>query len=326
MEVPQIAKQVYKLESPRAQASALRRARRRRNTVIAAISATIVVIVTVALVVVFSGDRSSYSEVPSVVGLTYSQADARLRKAGLEIEIDPRLDIEEKKAGGRKVEDQQPSSGARADKSSVVTVVLEGVPVKVTEVEPPPQTAPAGEAAAPAAETPPAPEPVAAAPPSPVEVAPMDGAPLYPFTRAAINCGHWPAGSQDYPFFGASRDNGSRKHAGVDVYPPGGPGTPVKSIRAGTVVKVAPFYTRASGEVTHGVLIDHGEWVANYAEVRPQVGVGAAVAAGQQIGTVSGTAQLHFEVYAPGTRTWTSWYGSKPANLIDGTDLMLRLY
>ena len=159
--------------------------------------------------------------------------------------------------------------------------------------------------------------------------APVGGPPLYPFTRdESIACGHWSAGSTDYPYFGAPR-NGTRLHAGVDIYPPGGAGAPVRAVKAGTVVRTGSFYTRANGEQTYAILVDHGDFVANYGEVRqPEAWVvpGAAVERGQVIGYVSGTVQLHFEMYAPGTTGWLQWYGTQPANLIDPTGYMLKLY
>lgn len=158
---------------------------------------------------------------------------------------------------------------------------------------------------------------------------PVEGQLLYPFTREeSIACGHWPPGSTDYPYFGAPR-NGTRLHAGIDIYPPGGEGTPVRALKAGTVVTTGPFYTRYTGEVTYAILVDHGDFVADYAEVRPPeawVRPGAPVARGQVIGYVSGTLQLHFEMYAPGTTSWEQWYGPQPANLRDPTQMMLGLY
>ncbi len=160
-------------------------------------------------------------------------------------------------------------------------------------------------------------------------LAPVDGPLLYPFTRdASIACGHWPAGSTDYPYFGAPRA-GTRLHAGIDIYPAAGAGAPVRAMKAGTVVRTGLFYTRYTGEQTFAVLVDHGDFVANYAELRPLgawVQPGAGVARGQVIGYVSGTVQLHFEMYTPGTTGWLSWYGPQPANLIDPTAMMLGLY
>ena|GEM_PF-1134273 len=159
--------------------------------------------------------------------------------------------------------------------------------------------------------------------------APVEGPPLYPFTRDdSIACGHWPPGSTDYPYFGAAR-NGTRLHAGIDIYPPGGEGTPVRALKSGTVISSGSFYTRSTGEVTYAVLVDHGDFVANYGEVRPPEGwvqPGAAVSRGQVIGYVSGTVQLHLEMYAPGTTSWGQWYGPQPSNLLDPTQAILKLY
>jgi murein DD-endopeptidase MepM/ murein hydrolase activator NlpD len=57
------------------------------------------------------------------------------------------------------------------------------------------------------------------------------------------------------------------------------------------------------------------------------VAVGARVARNQQIGQISGTVQLHFEQYAPGTTDWTrGWYGARPSNLLDPTALMCDIF
>lgn len=162
---------------------------------------------------------------------------------------------------------------------------------------------------------------------APALIQPMDGAPKYPFTKdASIACGHWPQGSLDYPYFGAPRER-TRIHAGIDIYPPAGVGTPVKAMKAGKVIKVEVFYTRATGEQTYGVLINHGDFVANYAELQPpSVKVGDAVGQGTLLGGISGTQQLHFEMYTPGTTNWLQWYGAQPANLLDPTAMMLQLY
>lgn len=159
--------------------------------------------------------------------------------------------------------------------------------------------------------------------------APVAGPVLYPFTReGSIACGHWPEGSDDYPYFGAPR-NGTRLHAGIDIYPPAGNGAPVIAMKDGTIVKTGLFYTRYTGEETFAVLVDHGDFVANYAELQPLEGwvqPGARVARGAALGRVSGTVQLHFEMYAPGTTSWLWWYGPQPADLLDPTATMLELY
>lgn len=156
--------------------------------------------------------------------------------------------------------------------------------------------------------------------------APVEGGVIYPFTAdGSVACGHWPEGSLDYPYFGAPRE-GTRLHAGIDIYPAGGEGSPVRAMKDGRVLKVAVFYTRYTGEQTYAMLIDHGDFVVNYAELKPpELGTGDTVRAGQVMGYISGTRQLHLEMYSPGTTSWTSWYGERPANLLDPTGMILGL-
>ena len=156
---------------------------------------------------------------------------------------------------------------------------------------------------------------------------PLDGAPIYPFTGPeAIACGKWASEPLDYPHFSAPRES-DRLHAGIDIYPAAGEGSPVRAMKDGTVLKVEVFFVRYTGEQTYAVLVDHGDFVANYAELRPPaLQPGDTVAKGDLIGQISGTEQLHFEMYNAGTTTWIPWYGDKPANLIDPTGTMLDLY
>lgn len=103
----------------------------------------------------------------------------------------------------------------------------------------------------------------------------------------------------------------------------------MRAVKDGTVIKTGLFYTRATGEQTYAILVDHGDFVANYGEVQPPeawVGPGSHLARGQVFASVSGTEQLHLEMYAPGTTSWSQWYGPQPANLIDPTNDMLELY
>lgn len=158
--------------------------------------------------------------------------------------------------------------------------------------------------------------------------APFDSALKYPFTKYdSRRCGHWRSGSQDYPYFGAPRDGNTRYHAGIDLYPATGAGTPVKAVRDGRVIRNAPFYKRRNGEITYALLIDHKEFTANYAELRkPVFRAGDLVKRNQTIGFISGTKQLHFELYKPGTTNWVSWRGTMPPHLIDPTDMMLGVF
>jgi len=157
---------------------------------------------------------------------------------------------------------------------------------------------------------------------------PFDSALKYPFTmRDSQECGRWRSRSQDYPYFGAARDGDARRHAGIDLYPVQGAGTPIKAIQDGKVIRIAPFYKRRNGEITYALLIDHKEYVANYAELRkPALLTGAVVKQKQTIGFLSGTKQLHFELYSPGSTCWLSWHGEMPPNLIDPTDMMMRAF
>lgn len=156
---------------------------------------------------------------------------------------------------------------------------------------------------------------------------PLEGVPILPFTEAeAIACVEWTTEPMDYPYFGAPRES-SRTHAGVDIYPAAGEGAPVRAMKDGTVLKVETFFVRYTGEQTYAMLIDHGDFVANYAELRPPaLRPGDTVSPGEIIGHLSGTEQLHFEMYTPGTTSWAPWYGEKPANLIDPTGTMLELF
>lgn len=158
-------------------------------------------------------------------------------------------------------------------------------------------------------------------------VSPVEGALTYPFTKdASIRCGRWKVNSQDYPYFGAPRNRNARKHAGIDIYPAQGEGAPVKAMKAGKVINAALFYTRANGEKTYGILIDHGDFVANYAELKkPDIRVGRVIEQGQTIGRISGTGQLHLELYAAGTTDWLRWYGDRPPNLLDPTSVVMSV-
>ncbi len=300
---------------------------RRQNWMIVATILTILVLLVAffGFLLLTSGGKAV---VPKVVGLTYAEAQKKANEANLDIRVSSLQDTGSvKDIDGLKVVKQDPKVGVGLFEGLVITVELEGLPYVETAKHEQEQTAPdaSAESNAPAQAEAPAPAP-AAAPALPALVCPVQGGLLYPFTKdASIACGHWPAGSQDYPYFGAPRDGGSRLHAGIDVYPTAGEGSPVVAMKDGSVIKVAAFYTRANGEVTYGVLINHGDFVANYAELRaPSVRPGQTVRQGQAIGQISGTLQLHFEQYSAGTTDWVhGWYGSKPANLADPTGMML---
>lgn len=157
---------------------------------------------------------------------------------------------------------------------------------------------------------------------------PLEGRLSRPFTAdEARASGHWKKGSRDLPYFGAERNPTGRQHAGVDLYPAAGAGAPVRAMADGVVLVAAPFYTRRTGEVTWGLLVDHGSFVVNYAEIHPLKAAGDRVGKGELLGKVSGTAQLHLELYAQGVKRWIGgWYGPRPEWLRDPTEMVLKFY
>jgi len=99
--------------------------------------------------------------------------------------------------------------------------------------------------------------------------------------------------------FGASRDGGSRSHAGLDMTHWSGPlEAAVAAYKTGKVIKAANNGYRGVVEIDHG-----GGLVTRYVHVVPSVSVGQVVYGGQQIATLypdGGNTHLHFEVYPDG--------------------------
>ena len=100
--------------------------------------------------------------------------------------------------------------------------------------------------------------------------------------------------------FGAGRSNGKRKHAGCDLYAP--VGTPIFAVADGTVKSFKPFYLG-----TFALVVDHGDFVVRYGEIKKDIAgdfaVGAKVKKGQRIarvGKLNGLkiAMLHFEMFS----------------------------
>ena len=97
--------------------------------------------------------------------------------------------------------------------------------------------------------------------------------------------------------FGASRSNGARAHAGIDLIVP--PGVKVYSCTDGIVDYIDnAFY---AGTACVVVKNKDGSWI-NYGEISSNVRVGQSLKKGDVIGTVkannsSGASMLHFETY-----------------------------
>ena len=110
--------------------------------------------------------------------------------------------------------------------------------------------------------------------------------------------------------FGADRDGGKRKHAGIDLTQ--SPGIDVVACASGTVKQIiSGFYAGTSAIFVHN---DDGFWI-NYGEVNPSVSAGTRISKGQVIGktmrsNAGGSCMIHFEVYK-GNFTGGSSYDSK---------------
>ena len=99
--------------------------------------------------------------------------------------------------------------------------------------------------------------------------------------------------------FGAKRDNGTRLHAGCDIYAP--IGTPIYSMMHGKVIMGYTEYYKG----TYSITIDHGAFIARYCEInKPEnlIPVNTIIESGQQIATVSkiegmNLSMLHLEVF-----------------------------
>lgn len=129
--------------------------------------------------------------------------------------------------------------------------------------------------------------------------------------------------------FGASRSQGKRRHAGVDLYAVRG--SVVLAPEAGLVIRSQRF----NGPRAHALLIqlDSGP-VVLLGEVEPgswlkyNAGPGARVQAGQPVADVGinprGDQMLHYEMYTPGTRKNHRWYTGQqpPANLLNPTQYL----
>jgi murein DD-endopeptidase MepM/ murein hydrolase activator NlpD len=101
--------------------------------------------------------------------------------------------------------------------------------------------------------------------------------------------------------FGASRDGGTRSHAGLDMtHWKGALDAPVAAYKSGKVVWASP-----SGSYNSGVMVDHGNGLkTKYFHVTPLVNTGDIVYGGQQIAKLFPAGvqtHLHFEIHKNGT-------------------------
>ena len=129
--------------------------------------------------------------------------------------------------------------------------------------------------------------------------------------------------------FLASRSDGKRFHAGVDLW--ANHHDPVVACEDGVIKKFYHFYRG-----TYCLIVEHQDLVINYGEVAKDsmkklgLKIGSAVKAGQKIGFVGKmfySSMLHFETYKAGTRSNKRFkVGRKPPpELLNPTNYLLAL-
>lgn len=93
--------------------------------------------------------------------------------------------------------------------------------------------------------------------------------------------------------FGACRDGCARRHAGADLYGP--IGRAVYAVGDGEVLDFYYFY-----DGTYALVVDHGDFVVRYGEVKATlptgIAVGARVVRGQKIATVGDLSSLSYQM------------------------------
>lgn len=129
--------------------------------------------------------------------------------------------------------------------------------------------------------------------------------------------------------FAASRDNGRRHHAGIDLF--ANPGDIVVAPDNGVVVGRQSFYAGTGAmlvEIDGGPVVLLGE-VKMGGAAEFGVDVGSRVEKGQPLTRVGlmdgGSHMLHFETYLPGTRRNFPWYraAGRPDALLDPSAYLL---
>jgi murein DD-endopeptidase MepM/ murein hydrolase activator NlpD len=170
----------------------------------------------------------------------------------------------------------------------------------------------------------------------------VDGDPFRPGfhqrATAALNLSRFPAsqlrrvpGVPNAPRPATRADNPTRRHVGIDLFARAG--DTVIAVEDGAILAFYPFLRARTGEVSYALIVAHASFVANYGEVRQaslrdhRLALGDSVTAGQAIATISDTAQLHFETYAPGATRSQSWpHGAaRPAGVLDPSALLVDL-
>lgn len=132
--------------------------------------------------------------------------------------------------------------------------------------------------------------------------------------------------------FGASRRDGQRYHAGIDLF--ANPGDVIVAPEAGTIVGTQNFLNSIDGAGPDAMLIEGDNGVTillgEIDEKAYGLKVGDRVTRGQPVARIQATAggdhMLHIETYRNGlTHNQQWWKGSPaPSHLLDPTDYLLR--
>lgn len=136
--------------------------------------------------------------------------------------------------------------------------------------------------------------------------------------------------------FGVARKH--HTHEGVDLYAP--PGTQVRTVEAGVVVRVEDFTGPKAGtpwwQDTQAVFVEGPSGVVVYGELVAQVKEGQQMAAGEVVGYLTPVlttpkgrpdCMLHLELHAHGARQAPGWdHGcDRPDTLKDPTPYLLAM-
>jgi murein DD-endopeptidase MepM/ murein hydrolase activator NlpD len=131
--------------------------------------------------------------------------------------------------------------------------------------------------------------------------------------------------------FMASRQNGARHHAGLDLW--GNASDIILACEGGKIVNFYHFYKGTYALLVacdSGIVINYGE-VAQDSLIQFGLNVGSKVKAGDKIGRVglmtSGSHMCHFETYISGTILNSSWKADKPRppSLLNPTQYLIDL-
>lgn len=128
--------------------------------------------------------------------------------------------------------------------------------------------------------------------------------------------------------FGVPRQDGIRKHVGIDLYCYGD--DLVIATESGTVVGIQGFLGPTKAILIQGdsgIVSLYGE-VKNNSWSEFDIKKGTKVKAGQPIARIginnAGTSMLHFETYTKGTTQNAQWKGSPPSNILNPTKYLLQ--